>query len=57
LQAVSSQDKEIVLSNKTNEFQAVYPEPFLTKQHVKYGGFLIYLGGIMYAFVGISLVT
>jgi len=35
-----------------------YPEEnFLTDNQIKYGGFMIYLFGMMYSFLGISLVT
>lgn len=49
-------------SNSTNqgedEFgETIYPDPILDPQLVQYGGFLIYLVGIMYSFLGISLIT
>jgi len=51
-------DEEILAeASKKDEFKAVYPDPFLSKDQVRRGGFFIYLAGIMYAFLGISLVT
>mmetsp|Transcript_5709 Transcript_5709/g.7686 ORF Transcript_5709/g.7686 Transcript_5709/m.7686 type:complete len:158 (+) Transcript_5709:193-666(+) len=37
--------------------QTIYPEPVLSKEQVKSGGFILYIAGIMYAFLGISLAT
>lgn len=37
--------------------QTIYPEPYITKEQVKSGGFILYIAGIMYAFLGISLAT
>lgn len=39
------------------KYEALYPEPILTLQQVQYGGFILYLIGILYSFIGISLVT
>jgi len=35
----------------------VYPEPLMTDEQVRHGGFVLYVAGIMYAFLGISLAT
>lgn len=34
-----------------------YPAPILSEKFIQYGGFLLYLMGIMYSFLGISLIT
>jgi len=34
-----------------------YPDEVFTDEEIKYGGFLLYLAGIMYCFLGIALVT
>lgn len=64
---VGLDDESSQLNKK--KFEAAYPDPFLTKEQIKYWGFIIYIIGklsiisfyrsigIMYAFVGISLAT
>lgn len=44
------------LANK-KKYDALFPDPFMNKKQINYGGFLLYLAGIMYMFQGISLVT
>jgi hypothetical protein len=67
----TASDDEILLTTETktlddggnstsseSEFgDVIYPEPFLDPQFVQYGGFMLYLIGIMYSFLGISLIT
>lgn len=49
-------DEEVALDTGI-KFEALYPEPYMTPEQVKYGGFMLYLIGILYSFIGISLVT
>ena len=37
------------LANK-KQYEALFPDPFMNKKQINYGGFLIYLAGIMYMF-------
>ena len=53
----SGSEEPITDKTKGDEFEAVYPDPFMSKEIVQSGGFLIYFAGIMYSFLGISLVT
>lgn len=57
----SAVDKELEaakakLANK-KQYEALFPDPFMNKKQINYGGFILYLAGIMYMFQGISLVT
>lgn len=48
-------DGTVVVKKKL--YEALFPDPFLTKTQIQQGGFIIYFLGIMYMFQGISLVT
>ena len=37
------------LANK-KKYEALFPDPFMNKKQINYGGFLLYLAGIMYMF-------
>jgi hypothetical protein len=50
-------DDEETAADDGVKYEALYPDPIMTLQQVQYGGFLLYLIGILYAFIGISLVT
>jgi hypothetical protein len=50
-------DDEETTADLGVKYEALYPDPIMTLQQVQYGGFLLYLVGILYSFIGISLVT
>lgn len=45
------------VTKKKVSFDATFPKPFFTPDQIKSGGFLVYLAGIAYSFLGISLIT
>lgn len=50
-------DGAVVTDDSGEKFQTGYPSPFLTNEQVQNGGFMVYLFGILYSFIGIALVT
>lgn len=49
--------EENTTTRKKNQFDAAFPNAFMTKEQIQNGGFIVYFLGIMYMFQGISLVT
>lgn len=50
-------DANSVFSSAEIKIEAKYPDPYMSKKTIQHGGFIFYLIGIMYSFMGISLVT